>query len=305
MVKILGGYRRMVLMQDIKCVVCGSTTNKQLDFVPSYGKYNLMECDECGLRYLLSEKFETLDDDSYWDDVNRKIYAMPGVLKEFKKKQFKYLKNILKLSPPNKRFLDVGCGNGIFLNNAKLNGFEVTGIEPSSIAVDLCKQQYGFSPTLGYLDVNSDLPKDFGALSAWDVIEHVADPKDFLKICHAHLIQGGIFILETPDESSWVRKLINIIDVVKKFLKIGGASKIYYPSHRYYFTHKAMNILLNNAGFTNVKIYKEHSIYSKAIAKNKLYRKVSSLQMMKYHIVFFILRAPFLWNKQVVICVKK
>ncbi len=291
--------------QQTKCTVCGSANSRQLDFTPSYGNYNLMECRDCGLRYILSDKFETLDDDSYWDEVNRQIYAMPGVLQEFKKKQFKYLNKIIKLSPPNNRFLDVGCGNGIFLNNAKLKGFDVTGIEPSSIAVDLCRQQYGYSPVLGYLDLDSDLPRDFGALSAWDVIEHVADPKDFLKICHGHLAPGGVFILETPDESSWVRKLINGIDVIKKVLKIGAASNIYYPSHRYYFTHKAMNILLINAGFTHIKIYKEHTIYSKAIAKNRLYRKFSGLQMIKYHIVYFILRTPFLWNKQVVICVKK
>ncbi|MDH5611274.1 MAG: class I SAM-dependent methyltransferase [Gammaproteobacteria bacterium] len=292
-------------MQEMKCTVCGGTNNRQLDFLPSYGKYNLMECNECGLKYIVSENFETLDDDSYWDEVNKKIYSMPNVLNEFKKKQNKYLKRMIKLSPPNKRLLDVGCGNGIFLNNAKLNGFEAAGIEPSRIAVDLCKQQYGFSPTLGYLELDSDLEKNFGALSAWDVIEHVADPKDFLKICHAHLVKGGVFILETPDESSWIRGLINIIDSVKKMLKIGAASNIYYPSHRYYFTHKAMKSVLKNAGFTNIKIYKEHTIYSKAIAKNRLYRKFTNFQMLKYYVVFFLLRAPFLWNKQVVICVKK
>ena len=292
-------------MQEITCTVCGSTDNTQLDFIPTYGKYNLMQCNDCGLKFILSENFETLDDDSYWDDVNKKIYAMPDVLKEFKKKQDKYLKRMIKLSPPNKRLLDVGCGNGIFLNNAKLNGFEATGIEPSSIAVILCKEQHGFSPVHGYLELDSDLPKDFGSLSAWDVIEHVADPKHFLKICHAHLAQGGILILETPDESSWIRKLINMVDYVKKKLGIGGSSNIYYPSHRYYFTHKSMERLLSDAGFTGIKIYKEHTIYSKAIAKNKLYCKYSALQLLKYHIVFFILRAPFFWNKQVVICVKK
>ncbi len=291
-------------MQETKCTVCGSTDCKQLDFMPSYSRYYLMRCNNCGLKFILSENFETLDDDAYWDEVNKKIYAMPDVLAEFKRKQNKYLKRIVRLTPPNMRLLDVGCGNGIFVNNAKQNGFDASGIEPSKIAVDLCMQQYGFSPTMGYLEVDSDLPKGFGALSAWDVIEHVADPKDFLKICHAHLIKGGVFILETPDESSCVRKLINIIDAFKRRFKIGGASNIYYPSHRYYFTHAAMKTVLTNAGFANIKIYKEHTIYSKAIAKNKLYRNFSNLQSFKYRIVFFFLRAPFLWNKQVVICVK-
>ena len=64
---------RLQKMQDVKCTVCGSANNKQLNFTPGYGKYHLMVCEECGLKFILSENFETLDDDSYWDEVNKKI----------------------------------------------------------------------------------------------------------------------------------------------------------------------------------------------------------------------------------------
>lgn len=292
-------------MKNLECVACGGSEIKQTDITPEDGKYLLMECCNCGLRFLLSETYEVLDDDSYWDDVNKKIYAMPSVLQEFKSKHNYYLKKITKLSLPNKRLLDVGSGSGIFINNAKLNGFEVTGIEPSKIAVELSNEIYGLAPIQGYLELDSDLPKDFGIVSAWDVIEHVANPKDFLKVCHAHLAKGGTLILETPDESSLIRKFINIVDSVKKFLNIGNPTKIYYASHRYYFTHKSFEILLDDVGFNDVRIYKEHSIYSKATAKKKLYEGHSSFQMIKYHIVFFILRMPMFWNKQVVVCTKK
>ena len=292
-------------MQKPECVACHSKKIKQLNFLSKYSKYVLMKCSQCGLKFILSQNFETLDDDSYWDDVNKKIYAMPIVLNEFKKKQDKYLKKIIKLSPPNKKLLDVGSGSGIFIENARLNGLDATGIEPSSIAVELCKKIYDFSLVQGYLTVDSNLPKNFGILSAWDVIEHVFNPKEFLKICHAHLEHGGILLLETPDESSLIRKLINIFDFTKKIFKFGSSSNIYYPSHRYYFTHKSIKILLNEVGFSNVSIYKERSIYSKSIAKYKLYRQYSNIQMVKYHILFFILKAPLFWNKQVILCRKK
>jgi len=292
-------------MQKTECAACGSKETKQRYFTPRYGKFLLMKCSKCGLKFILSEKFETLDNDSYWDEVNKKIYAMPIVLNEFKKKQDKYLKKIIKLSPPNKRLLDVGSGSGTFIENARLNGLDATGIEPSSIAGELCKKLYGFSSVHGYLEVDSNLPKNFGTLSAWDVIEHVSNPKEFLKICHAHLEQGGILVLETPDESSLIRKLINLFDYTKNFFKFGTPSHIYYPSHRYYFTHKSIKILLNEIGFSNVRINKERSIYSKSIAKYKLYRGYSNIQMAKYHMLFFILKAPLFWNKQVILCIKK
>jgi len=292
-------------MKNIECVACGATKIKQTDTSLENGRYILMECCACGLKFLLSENFDVLDDDSYWDDVNKKIYGMGSVLKEFKKKHKKYLNIINRLSLPNNRLLDVGSGNGIFINNAKQHGLDVTGVEPNKIAVELSKKIYGLSPILGYLEMNSNLPKDFGVVTAWDVIEHVANPKEFLTICHAHLNKGGVLILETPDESSFIRKFINVIDSIKKALKFGRLSNIYYSAHRYYFTHQSFEILLNDVGFENIKIYREHSIYSKAIAKIQLYGELSNFKMLKYYLIFFILKNPLFWNKQVVFCTKK
>lgn len=291
-------------MKEIECIACGSTKTRQLRYTPRYGTSVLMNCLACGLKFLLSEDYEVLSDDSYWDEVNKKIYAMPNVLEEFKKKHDKYLKYIKMNSPPNMRLLDVGCGNGIFLVNAKASGFEVAGIEPSQIAVELCARQHGITPMHGYLELNSNLPRDYGVVSAWDVIEHVANPKEFLEICSAHLELGGTLLLETPDESCFLRRIINMIDSARRTFGLSAASSIYYPSHRYYFTHRSIEGLLTKAGFSNVRIYRGHTLYSKSKAKYLLYRKYSKMQMMKYHLLFFILKFPYLWNKQVILCTK-
>lgn len=293
------------MIKSVECKVCNSTNIKQLSYIPRNGKYVLMKCNICGLKFILSDNFETLSNDLYWDNVNKKIYSMPSVLKEFKKKHNKYLNYIIKNGSPNKKLLDVGSGSGIFLNNVKECNFEISGVEPSQIAVELCKIHYNINTICGYLDINSDLPRDYGVLSAWDVIEHVEDPKKFLEICNLHLVKSGILLLETPDESSLIRKIINIIDNIKKIFGFKSSSSIYYPSHRYYFTHKSIIRLLTNAGFTKIKIFKEHSIYSKSKAKYKLYRRIKPINMLKYEIIFFILKLPLFWNKQVIICEKK
>jgi 2-polyprenyl-3-methyl-5-hydroxy-6-metoxy-1,4-benzoquinol methylase len=293
------------IMKKHVCKACGSNSIKQLNYTLSYGNYLLMVCDECGLKFILSDKYDTLDDDLYWDSVNKKIYSTPEVLKEFKKKHKKYLQQIIKNRPRNRKLLDVGSGSGIFLNNAKECNFDVCGVEPSEIAVELCKEQYNIEAFCGYLDLNSELPRDYGVLSAWDVIEHVADPKEFLQICHAHLTEAGILLLETPDESCVIRKVINIIDNTRRAFGFNPSTHIYYPSHRYYFTHKSITHLLNDVGFTKIKFFKEHSIYSKAKEKYRLYRTLSKTQMVKYDILFFILKFPLFWNKQVILCTKR
>ena len=264
-----------------------------------------MGCNECGLKFILSDSYESLEDDTYWNHINRKIYSVPGVLNEFEKKHKKYLDYIIKNCSRNKKILDVGSGSGIFLNNAKKYNFEISGIEPSEIAVELCKELYNIKVYCGYLELNSELQKDYGVLSAWDVIEHVADPKEFLKICHAHLIEGGTLLLETPDESCVIRKMINLIDKIRRAFGFNSSSNIYYPAHLYYFTHKSITHLLNDVGFTNIKIFREHSIFSKSKEKYRLYNNLTRIQIFKYDILFFILKFPLFWNKQVILCTKE
>ena len=198
----------------------------------------------------------------------------------------------------------MGCRNGIFVKNARSKRFDTTGIKPSSSAVGLCKKQIDLFPYHGYLSFESDLPKNYGSLSAWDVNEHVSNPKMFLEICYSHLEKDGILLLETPDESALIRKIINIIEMVAQKFNSSATSNIYYPSHRFYFTHKSIRNLLTNSGFSDVRIYKEHSIYSKSIAKYKLYRNYSDTLLKIYSGLFTLLRAPIFWNKQVVLCRK-
>ncbi len=285
-----------------RCRICQSSNIQQGRYTPDHGRYVLMHCKECGLKFMLSENYEILSNDLYWDEVNKKIYVNPAVLKEFKKKHDKYLADIKKIKIPNMRLLDVGCGSGIFLMNAKRHGFNVSGIDPSEIAVRLCQKQHSIEPFHGYLTVDSQLPKNYGILSAWDVIEHVENPKDFLRSCYAHLEHGGILLLETPDESSLIRKIINIID---KIINLKLISNLYYPAHRYYFTHKSIKLLLNEVGFTSIHIHKEHTIFSKAKEKKRLYQKLTNKQLIKLDILYSILKFPLFWNKQVILCVKK
>src|SRR3546814_10135396 len=39
---------------------------------------------------------------------------------------------------PGMHLLDIGCGNGEFLNNARSAGWNVRGIEPDNLASSLC-----------------------------------------------------------------------------------------------------------------------------------------------------------------------
>lgn len=105
------------------------------------------------------------------------------------------------------RLLEVGCGTGEFLAQARGRGFEVGGIEYSSTAAEIANQRLGPGTVhTGTLE-SATLPSEyFNAIVACDVIEHVREPKSFLARAHACLQPGGLLFLVTPSVDSWSRK---------------------------------------------------------------------------------------------------
>ena len=253
---------------------------------------------------LRCKNIKDLGVDEYWDDVNKKVYMNHNVINEMIRKQTKYLKIIKSCKPPTNSLLDVGSGSGFFLNTAQKFSFNPTGIEPSKIAVTISKECYPYSVICGLLCSKDDLPRNFGVISAWDVLEHTQDPKEFAQVCFEHLTNNGLFILETPDEGCFLRKIINGLSKIS-FQKINLRKNIYYHHHRYYFTSNSIRKLLSDIGFDQIEIYKDHSMFRKTLEKYRIYRDYSNTKMKLYNIFVFILsRTPLFANKLVVICRK-
>lgn len=112
----------------------------------------------------------------------------------------------------NVKYLDVGCGGGIFAESAaRLNNTQcVTAIDPTpeiiQIAQEHAKQDpfiYG-TDRLKYLNNSIEQltvptsPKDqFDILALWEVIEHVKYPAEFLNLCLPFVRPGGWIVIST------------------------------------------------------------------------------------------------------------
>jgi SAM-dependent methyltransferase len=99
------------------------------------------------------------------------------------------------------RLLDVGCGHGLLLDEARRRGFEVVGLELSrSAARHACE-------TLG-LDVRELPLEEFDSWGSFDVVvladvlEHLEDPVGAVERCARMLRPGGALCVVTPDPSS-------------------------------------------------------------------------------------------------------
>jgi SAM-dependent methyltransferase len=97
--------------------------------------------------------------------------------------------------------LDVGCGNGQFLYDARRLGWKVLGLDPDATAL-VHAQQHGLDVILGDITRLAEHHACFDVITLSHVIEHVHDPVALLLACHDLLRPGGRLWLETPNLAS-------------------------------------------------------------------------------------------------------
>ncbi|MEI7509011.1 MAG: class I SAM-dependent methyltransferase, partial [Flavobacterium sp.] len=112
------------------------------------------------------------------------------------------LKNKLKLinaQYPKGRILDIGAGVGDFLQVAKKDGWQTTGIEPSEKAKKIAiNKGVSFVENLSELENNS-----FDIITMWHVLEHVPDLENQIKELKRLLKPNGTILIAVPNFKSF------------------------------------------------------------------------------------------------------
>jgi SAM-dependent methyltransferase len=115
--------------------------------------------------------------------------------------------DIMSLTPPQGKLLDVGCGNGVFLLRMSRLGWEPHGVEPDIDAVRIARRHlptrihHGTLETARYADDSVD------AITVNHVIEHVPDPLATLRECRRILRPGGRLMIATPNHDALGHRL--------------------------------------------------------------------------------------------------
>ena len=167
----------------IKCI-CGSVGGK----TSRKKGISTIKCDRCGL---IRQNIEMTKEDlsKFYDkEYPKKFHSF-----EHDKKVAKKRLDVYQLSKGIK-LLDVGCGNGAFVQEAVKAGVEAYGTD--ILAEDQCKAGDFYNQPL--LDVN--FPTDhFDVITVHDVFEHFVDPVEQLNEIFRILKQKGTLILDLPD----------------------------------------------------------------------------------------------------------
>jgi 2-polyprenyl-3-methyl-5-hydroxy-6-metoxy-1,4-benzoquinol methylase len=114
------------------------------------------------------------------------------------------LSRILRLTPPPASVLDLGAGTGAWARRLALQGYRVQAVErdPSAFAADVAVAKAdlngNFAETLG---------ERFDLITATEVIEHLENPRHFLRECVKLLDQRGKLVITTPNLESAAGRL--------------------------------------------------------------------------------------------------
>jgi len=153
---------------------------------------------------------------------------------------------------PGTRVLDVGCGNGFTCGEFLGRGCHVVGVDLSDSGIDLARKAHpsGRFEVLaaddGILERLREEP--FDLVVSTEVVEHLYDPRNYVRGCYAALKPGGRFICTTPYHGylkNLVLALTNKWDSHANPLWDGGHIKLW--------SRRTITQLLAEAGFRNIR----------------------------------------------------
>jgi 2-polyprenyl-3-methyl-5-hydroxy-6-metoxy-1,4-benzoquinol methylase len=101
------------------------------------------------------------------------------------------------------KVLDVGCGDGKYLNRMRSLGWEVDGVDFDAKAIETAKAKYGLELRHGSLQDQAFADGSFDAVTMSHSIEHVPDPIAQLAEAACIVKPGGWVVVTTPNSESF------------------------------------------------------------------------------------------------------
>lgn len=186
------------------------------------------------------EKFDRLS--QTWWDPEGKLHALHAI------NPLRTGFILERITCPNPKILDVGCGGGILSASLTRGGAQVTGLDLSEASIQVARQ-YALAQDLKidyrYESVHEVVEKQagtFDAVTCMEMLEHVPEPDQIVVACARALKPGGQAFFSTINRTFKAFLFAILVgEYILRLLPRGchTYSRLIRPRELKYWTHKA------------------------------------------------------------------
>lgn len=207
--------------------------------LPEYMHHALVVCRKCDLLYANPapdrQSLEAAYHDAAFDASEESRYAALTYAS--------YLPRIAANLPDRSGALDIGTGDGAFLEQLKKHGFtDVVGVEPSAAPVAAAKPEIRSLIRHAPFRRVDFTPESLRLVTCFQTIEHVYDPFALCEDAFGLLRPGGALFMVCHNRRALLARVL------------GFKSPIFDIEHLQLFSPQSIRALLTRAGFSRVDV---------------------------------------------------
>ncbi len=239
-----------------KCLLCNNINHKSLYII---NEFNIKKCISCGL-----VRVDPLPNDEILEKYYRNFDYSDGFINELsiRKDAIHILRQLDKLNIKKGVILDVGCGAGFFMDEARKRKWNVFGIDTSAKAIKYARNVLRLKVIKNDFLTYNFYDQKYDVIILSQLIEHLKNPEDFLNKAYSLLYSKGVLVVITPNINSNLSKILK-----DRF------NYLIPPEHLYYYSPKTLKELVKKCNFNVLKIKTYGYSTDLAIVIKKLFGK--------------------------------
>lgn len=187
----------------VNCPHCNSNDSDSMFELNGF-KHN--SCIKCGSVYVSPRLKDECLHKLYSDDYYSEMFTKSMIPYFDKRKQligenkYSQILDFFSDDDSQNKVLDIGCGVGEVIDVFNDNSWDCEAIELNPVASEWLTKK-GIKVFNDTLD-NYQTDHQFDLVMAWNVVEHVTNPKEFIQKAYNLLRPGGLFVSEVPHGNS-------------------------------------------------------------------------------------------------------
>ncbi len=251
-----------MIIDNVTCPVCHTVGPKRI--LRNLGDYQCLSCPVCLFQFI--HPYDTgrpaFDDYEWTKEYTDNYEKYIGPVIESLKEKVLDVERIVGRKPAS--FLDIGCGNGLYLNAANTLGMRNLGTDIDRINVRFAKTKGLNAVAADILDLELSEQYEFVHLKA--VLHLVPDPMRMLKRAAELAAPGGVIYVDVPNQGSLFSKL-------RKLRDRATCGQLQLPLRRGAFNIHSLKYLCERAGLRiarRVYAYPGDKIYYPILEMNRL-----------------------------------